>query len=450
MPFNLSHQHTAYSKVAMLALFTIFILGLVLRLQAVTLTEVDTPVRADALKYVLYAYNMSNFGIYTDSEAGIQGHPEHLKPNALVTPGYPVFLSLFIGDSFSDNQLYKVLLTQAILSALVIVFAYILFAELGWMWALFAALCVAFSPHLVSASTYLLTETLFCFFLIAFLAASSRLKITTNQWLFFAAGLLLGLATLTRPWTQLFIILLLVMLITSLDQKRISRSVWAFLGFVCVMIPWFVRNYLVLGMATDPSLSVYSIQHGMYPDMMYNFMPESLGFPYRYDPWVQDAVISSQTVLDELYRRIQANPWIYLEWYSIGKLQTVFSWSILAGMGDVFIYPIVKTPYATSSFFQLTHMFIYTLHNSFVMLSLIATVFAWLPLAKRVIPTAFLFTFRLLSLLMIYFMILHMIGAPFPRYSIPMRPVIYGLAIVMLAACWNYLKILYQQRKANL
>ncbi|WP_353572303.1 glycosyltransferase family 39 protein [Candidatus Albibeggiatoa sp. nov. BB20] len=440
----------AYSKVAMLALFIIFVLGLMLRLQAVIFTEVDTPVRADAQKYVLYAYNLEVFGIYTHSKEGVLGNPEQLKPDALVTPGYPLFLSLFLDQDLSQNQYEAVLLTQAILSALVIIFAYIIFAELGYMWALFISLLVAFSPHLISATTFLLTETLFCFFLITFLAVCSRLKINSYQWwLFFVAGLLLGLATLTRPWTQLFVVFFLVMLAVSLNQKRIGRITFTSLGFICVIAPWLIRNYLIIGIATDPSLSLASIHHGMYPDMMYNLIPESLGFAYKFDPWALNVERTYQTLFPELFRRIQENPWIYMEWYTLGKLQTVFSWNVLTGIGDVFIYPIIKTPYATSTYFQATHFFIYTLHNGFVVLSLIATVFAWFPVVKQVIPATFLFTFRLLSLLMIYFIILHMIGAPYPRYSIPMRPVIYGLAVVMLAVFWNYIKILYQQRMAK-
>jgi len=71
------------------------------------------------------------------------------------------------------------------------------------------------------------------------------------------------------------------------------------------------------------------------------------------------------------------------------------------------------------------------LHWSLVILALTAAVLAWLPgFGKQLSGTA-LFTTRLLSLLILYFIALHIVAAPYPRYSIPLRPVIYGLAMLL-------------------
>jgi hypothetical protein len=32
-------------------------------------------------------------------------------------------------------------------------------------------------------------------------------------------------------------------------------------------------------------------------------------------------------------------------------------------------------------------------------------------------------------MLLLYFTLIHMVGAPFPRYSFPLRPLFYGLAL---------------------
>ncbi len=418
----------------------IIALGLTMRLQVISQTEVEHPVRADAEKYVLYAYNLNHFNVYTHNDAGIHGHPEQLKPDALVTPGYPLFLSLFVGNDFTQDQYYAVLFNQAILSTLTILLSYLLFLRLGKGWALFTSLLVACSPHLINMSTYLLTETLFCFLLILFLMLCSRLKDNASPWIFFAAGLALGLATLTRPWTQGFVFLLLPFLSLTLTQQRLLKPLIIFSGFACVVLPWMIRNYWALGAVTDTTLSFTSVYHGMYPDMMYNFMPESLGFPYSFDPWGKNMRLSSQLVLNELYRRASENPWIYFKWYAWGKISTVFSWSILAGVGDIFVYPVLKSPFKEPNYLFLIHGIMKFTHIIWVTLSLMATVFVWTPFAKTMWTKELLFITRLLSLLMFYFMILHTIGAPFPRYSIPMRPVIYGLAMVMLAGVWNTLK----------
>ena len=36
---------------------------------------------------------------------------------------------------------------------------------------------------------------------------------------------------------------------------------------------------------------------------------------------------------------------------------------------------------------------------------------------------------RVVAALLLYFTILHIIGAPFPRYSVPLRPFQYGMAL---------------------
>jgi hypothetical protein len=89
-------------------------LGLQMRLQVISQTDVDHPVRADAEKYVSYAYNLIHFDTYSYDKSGMQGHSEQLKPDALITPGYPLFLSLFVGNDFTQAQYYAVLLNQAI------------------------------------------------------------------------------------------------------------------------------------------------------------------------------------------------------------------------------------------------------------------------------------------------------------------------------------------------
>ncbi len=51
-------------------LAAIFILGLFLRFGVLAGTVVDTPVRADARKYVTYAYNLSHFDVYSGQRLG--------------------------------------------------------------------------------------------------------------------------------------------------------------------------------------------------------------------------------------------------------------------------------------------------------------------------------------------------------------------------------------------
>ncbi len=417
--------------------------GFLLRFQAVTYTEVDNPIRADAAKYLSYTYNLKNFGVYTHSNSGsISGNPQLLKPDALVTPGYPLFLALFLGNQpITAHQYYQIQLFQVLLSIATIFLSYLLCIPLlNRNLSLVVAALVALSPHLVNMNVYLLTETLFCFFLTAFLAVMAWIKPTTDYGRLFAAGALFGLATLTRPYTQGFIILSALLLLAPSFRLGLRRALALILGFAVIVAPWVIRNLVVLQQISDPTLTITSLYHGFYPGMMYEFLPESLGFPYRFDPKVNEFVYTLTGFVNELSQRAARQPQVYLEWYLWGKTATVFSWSILAGMGDIFVYPVIKTPYVDLSYFRWTHEFMRFTHEPLVILALVGMILAWSPVSIAPVSNRTRWAGRFLSLFMLYFMILHILGAPFPRYSIPIRPVIYSMALFSLSVLWLILK----------
>ena len=417
--------------------------GFLLRFQAVTYTEVDNPIRADAAKYLLYAYNLKNFGVYTHDNSGIAGNLKLLKPDALVTPGYPLFLAFFLNDQpITAHQYYQIQLLQVLLSTATIFLSYLLCIPLlNRNLSLIVAALVALSPHLINMNVYLLTETVFCFFLTAFLAVMAWIKPNLDYGKLFGAGALFGLATLTRPYTQGFIIVsALFLLLAPSFRLGLRRTSALLLGFAVIVAPWVIRNLVVLQQISDPTLTITSLYHGFYPGMMYEFRPESLGFPYRFDPKVNEFVYTLPGFVNELSQRAVRQPWVYLEWYLWGKTATVFSWSILAGMGDVFVYPVIKTPYIDLSYFRWTHEFMRFTHELLVVLALVGVILAWLPARITLVSQRARWIGRFLALFILYFVILHILGAPFPRYSIPIRPVIYSMALFSLSVLWLILK----------
>ena len=76
-----------------------------------------------------------------------------------------------------------------------------------------------------------------------------------------------------------------------------------FLGAVVLLTPWLVRNKLSLGATGDPTLSVSSIHHGMYPGMMFDNQPESLGYAYKFDPMTPQRGKSVDLTRSEINRR---------------------------------------------------------------------------------------------------------------------------------------------------
>ena len=53
-----------------------------------------------------------------------------------------------------------------------------------------------------------------------------------------------------------------------------------------------------------------------------------------------------------------------------------------------------------------------------------------------------------ISLLCVYFTALHMVGAPIPRYTVPLRPMLYAMAGLGLVLLYRYLAALYRARGA--
>jgi len=434
-----------------------FAFGFLLRLQVLIYTEVDFIPHGDAAKYLLYAYNLKNFHIYSQSDLRLYPHDsnadivqQNIKPNALVTPGYPVFLSMFLGGTYTEKQFASIKLAQVILSSITIVLAYFVFAGIGSFYGLVAAWLTAMSPQLVNMNLYLVTEPLFCFLLLGFLFLLSRIRENSGILLFLVTGLLLGLAVLTRPWAQGFVLILAFYMLVSQLKIKITKPLFLMLGFLLPVAPWLIRNYLQFGYLSDPTLTVTSIHHGMYPYMMYELHPETLGYAYKADPKAVEIAHSLAAILHELKLRYLENPFLYLKWYLAGKIYTVFSWGMLASASDVFLYKVSKSPYFYMPHFYITRYYMEQAHQILVLLSLTGAVMCWLPNRLLRLSQNGLFIARSISLLIFYFIILHVIGAPFPRYSIPLRPIIYGMSLFPVLSGVKIGQALLRTRKRQL
>lgn len=418
----------------LLVLLFILLLGLDLRMEGAWRTVVDAPIRADAMDYYAYAYNLRNHGVYSRSPDAVLGDPPQLTADAVRPPLYPLFLYPFAGERPTFSTVTAILVTQAILGSLSLVLAFYIFRSfLNEALAIAATALTAISPHLVSLTHYVLTETLFTVILVGmffFLAKAG----TASRYVFGIAGALLAAAALTRPSAQYFIVPLLALLFLHFGRKSAARAaVMLVLGFMLVFMPWIGRNLYTLGTATDNSLAIYTLHHGLYPNFTYNNNTDLYGYPYRADPRSKEISRSYATVLAEIRRRFETEPWLHLRWYVIGKPVAYWSWEDAQGAGDIFQYPVESTPYRYLPQFKATHFIMKLLHWPLVILGLIGCVVVWLPLRGIVRTKHSDFVLRSCSLLLIYFTALHVAGAPFSRYSIPLRPFLYGMAMVPIS-----------------
>ncbi len=422
----------------------IVLIGADLRLQSVFHTQLDGPaIRADARDYVLYAYNLRNFGIYSRSDAALSPRdpsvpPTLPAPDAVRTPGYPLFLTLFIGSSITEQTIQNILLAQVILGILTILLTFDLCRRfLPVPLALLAALLTALSPHLVTATVYLLTETLFCFLMVLCFWQLARTISKPSFGGFLIAGAVLGAAALTRPAVQYFIVpLALLLAFWKPVQFRLTGAL--VLGFALVFLPWTARNLYTLGKTSDESLMIGTLHHGIYPDFMYNDDPKTFAYPYRYDPESARIAQSVNSVFSEIAHRFQTEPVRYLKWFLVGKPLMLWSWHLTESIGGPFIYPVRSTPYVSLPYFRWSYQLMDRLHWLLVVLAALGCVLVWLPRHCLGLTEPALLIARAIALLLWFYIALHMVGAPFPRYSVPMRPFLYAIALLTPAIVYYF------------
>lgn len=164
-------------------------------------------------------------------------------------PGFPYFLGAFYMLVGGPNYLLARLLF-CVLGALACVFTYLIAREVlpengarlaGW-------LSVPYLGHACLAADFL-SENLFTPLFLASLWPLFRYfnRSQDNIWLVVLSAVLMGLSTLTRPFTLLMVPLMLLLLL-FVRGGRVGRmavaAAWV-VPFILLIAPWTVRNYQV-------------------------------------------------------------------------------------------------------------------------------------------------------------------------------------------------------------
>jgi len=231
-------------------LIGILLIGLALRvlLFALAVAHPEHTFLPDSQSYLAPALKLLSTGLYPADEA-------------YRTPLYPLLIALvyFLGGT---NSLL-VILVQVFLGTLVVFLTYRLGARiLPRTAALIGALLIAIDLGAVTNVSYILTETFFTFLLIAsILAWVNAIQQDKTSWLILSAALL-GLSTLCRPIALYFPVLLAagLLFVERRAWLGLLRRMAIFIGvFVLVLLPWVVRNELLIGLPTVTSISNYNL-----------------------------------------------------------------------------------------------------------------------------------------------------------------------------------------------
>lgn len=421
----------AVASVLVLALAAQLHLGAALR------TRVDTPIRADAAEYTSYAYNLRWHGVYSRQPTWHSEWRGELQPDAVRQPGYALVLALLIGETVDAAFVLRVVMLQALLSVLLVGLSQILAKPVVGRWpALVVALLVALTPQLVTSTTYVLTETLYATVFTAFLCLLSALlrRRDAGPWLALACGLLLGASALVRPTSNYLPLVVLPFAFLAGGWRHATALA---LGVVLAFGPWILRNLATLGRSSDPTLAIATLQHGSYPNFMYDGREETYGYPYRFDPRTPEIVTDFGSVTAHIANEFARQPWTMTRWYLLQKPLFFLGWEPIQGAGDVFVYPVLRSPYLDEALFRVTRDLMHWLHVPLMALSLGGALLGFAHALRYRFAVG---TPRLVGGLAAVFLAvlgLHMVGAPFPRYSVPFRPLMYTLGawvLVSLAA----------------
>jgi 4-amino-4-deoxy-L-arabinose transferase-like glycosyltransferase len=421
-----TENNTQFSTILVTAF--IICVALVLRITYVTQTDVYVPIRADARSYCIYAQNLLNHGVFSKE---VSKNP---TPDSFWPPGYPTLLASIL-YSFGNKHFYPAaLFAQALLGALTAGMVFVLGSFFLPLWAAAAAgVLTACSPHLMSIGGYLLTETLFTFNLVLFLLAYVIAIKTEKSGYFVSAGLIAGITYLVNP-VIFFAPLLcagLFFLRSDIDgfssgnmkKKRISLFLIAF------MVPWLLwsaRCHLNVPATSSSSSNRALINFiiGAHHDFfdIWRADPRDPTNPAEID---KRKVNGSWTkFLTILAARIWDKPGHYAHWYFYEKPKLLWSWDILVGAGDIYIYPVTTSWFQTSGVASAIYAIMKSIHWWLFFIGLSGGLFLhqhWHSQSGQMI--------KIIYLCAIYVAAVYVVLQSEPRYSIPLRPLMYLCAM---------------------
>lgn len=418
----------------------------------VTQTRHDGVIRGDAMKYVFYAYNLETHHAFSRVQTFGPGHENDAPtPDKLTLPGYPAFLSLFVEGMPDQDMVARATLAQAALGVVSTLLAFLIALRiLPWAWAMCAGILVAIQPHLAAASSFLVTEPLFTALMLGtVLAVLHAARPGARMHHFAIAGLLAGAAGLVRPQlSPLPFVLLLAALLLPALRPRLRGIALGVACFLAVMGPWQLRNASVARPAGEPDLLAATLYHGAFPGFMYRDDPRTYGYAYRFDPEAPRRSADLGEAMAFIGEGFANEPGRYLRWYLLGKPGYFLSWGLVAGASDILIYKVATSPFDGLPLFRAFYSASRLAHWPMVLLAMLgAVLFLLRPRLyegsgdRRLALVA-------VSGLLVFLVVLHAIGAPYPRYNIPFRPLFFIVGLATLR--WLYARTVARHRAGTL
>ncbi len=343
---------------------------------------------------------------------------QYNEPTVFIMPGYPFFLGgIFALFGTGLEGMQAVRLIQVILQVFSLYFIYRIAAYTFNMTAgIISLLLLAFYMPSITAPGFLLTESVFTFFLVLIVYVSLLYIDKPGLKKLMAIGFLTAAATLIRPTMLLypFLFILYVIFRKGFDIKRIIKAAAVIFSVVIVfMVPWWVRNFneynrfIPLSAAGgNPMLQGTYINYEQTKD---NTVYYKLG-----ETALETNDIEMAVAFERIKKGFGDNAYNYIKWYTLDKTKffwgTVFYWKEFLG---------VKTG-------------IVIIHHYFLLL------LGFLGFIVQLVTKNPRYMLPLI--IMVYFNIIHCIYMAFDRYAYPMIPFLAISAAYLIAYSFSKIK----------
>ena len=190
---------------------------------------------SDAFIYEVLAKNMVSSGVFSEALVA----PE-LVPDAMRTPGYPIFLAIF---EYLNVPRILIIFAQNILAGIIAVLIYRL--SLGMfnshLSGIIASAFYAFDPTAIYWTNLLMSDQFAGFFFILTVYLFWKKK---YAW----SGVALGITALIRPiFLYLAPIFLLAFIFIDIEKSKKIKALFFTFSFLVVVFPWMLRNYFLFG-----------------------------------------------------------------------------------------------------------------------------------------------------------------------------------------------------------
>lgn len=261
------------------------------------------------------------------------------RPNAYVTPGYPLFLAAVYGVTghAEEGRPWPVLVAlQLLFGAGAIALVYVLGSDLAGerAGAIAAFLFALYPPGFLIAPLWL-TEPLGTVALLGYVVLQLRALERRSVPLALAAGAVLALAVLTRP-AVLPVAVVPFALRAAFGPREglVRQAALALAAWALVMSPWVVRNVVVLH--RPAVLSTHSgdpMLGGVDPYYW------EMGRAYRYHgptykQYLEEApkdVSKDEYARKAIARHLREKPLQTVWWFTIGKFGRMYFGEVFAG-----------------------------------------------------------------------------------------------------------------------